>query len=179
MDMALPQSLTERMAHTRRRQERHMGGLAPQPVAPSPVGRGGSRVANEPTITAAPAREMSRERAGRLWEFEALLPVMARHYGYGETDVAGQRAAVSAPTRQGDLELSLCIRQWLLDAVSSGLDTDLPEGTARRARILFRQAVMGERVDENGEPYRPDALDWRPEPTAVAVTVSSCRPRAQ
>lgn len=170
--MGLPQTqtLTERMARARRSQEQRMGGVAP-PAAAAP--RAPIPAANEPRLAAAPSRDIPKERAGRLWEFEALLPAMVQLYGYGEADVAGLRAAVAAPGQKGDVELSLCVRQWRIDVVAHGLDGLLPDGAARRARIQFRQAVMGERVDENGDPYRPDALDWVPEPAVTLVN----RPR--
>lgn len=173
--MALPQTLTERMARTKRSQEQRMGGTVPPSTTAARV-HAPSPPTNDARLVAAPAqpaqtlpREVSKERAAKLREFEALLPAMAQHYGYAEADVAALRAAVIAPTQQGDLELVLCVRQWRIDAVANGLEGVLPEGVAQRARIQFRQMVMGERLDENGETYRPDALDWSPEPGVASL----------
>lgn len=102
-------------------------------------------------------------------EFETLLPAVARHYEYSPGDIEHVRGIALQKTPEGEMELALCIRQWRLDAVSYRFDDQLPAGAGRRARIQFRQDIMGMTHDENGEPYMSFALDWAPEDIAVSM----------
>lgn len=143
-------SLSERMARTRRNQVRALAGER----GPLP-----DEAANDALHPAGGSlHEVPRSRERLLLEFENLLPVIAMHYGYAPDEVDYLRAAVSAVTPAGHIELALCVRQWRIDAIVNdlqGLDKDV----ALRAWIEFRQSVMGKGADENGIPYAPEALD--------------------
>jgi hypothetical protein len=147
-------SLQERLARTKRTQARALAGeRGPVPVVPAANDARHDEVA---TLDAAP--QAAFERASHLAEFEELLPVIARHYGYAEADIDFIRRAVAAATPAANLELMLCVRQWRIDIVTHRLEEQLPAGAAARAWVQFRQSVMGKSVDESGAVYPEDAL---------------------
>jgi hypothetical protein len=143
-------SLSERMARTRRNQARALAGeRGPLPTEAA------NDEAHRPDTG---PHETPRGPDGLLLEFESLLPAIAGHYGYTAQDIEYLRTAITAVTPAGHAELAKCVRQWRIDAVVNdlqGLDKDV----AMRAWIQFRQSVMGKGADENGTPYAPQALD--------------------
>ncbi|MFK4705754.1 hypothetical protein ABIC83_002593 [Roseateles asaccharophilus] len=163
-------SITDRLAATRRRQGRAIAGLNPveEPIQPPVSAAEADDWVPHLSVGARP-QVLLRERAGQVREFECLLPVVARHYAYSEADIQHVRSQVLDNSPAGEMELALCIRQWRLDAVSYRFDDQLPPGAGRRARIQFRQDIMGMTHDENGEPYMSFALDWAPEEVGVSM----------
>ena len=169
------------MAHTRRRQVRALAGEAPKPTPRTCPAANDLRHESTPAPgLRLPAMRpiVVRERAGQLEEFEQLLPVLARHYGYAAEDISFIRQAVTAPTPIGEMELALCVRQWQIDVVTYRLDSALPEGAARRARIEFRQCIMAADGDENGERYDDEALDFNPETPSPSPSPQACDGRS-
>lgn len=171
MHAAAP-SIADRIARTRSQQAKALSGAGQQPARrlevkapapPAPV-----------VIATSPAREdmpvMTATVDGLRKEFEQLLVVARRVYGYQDADAEFVRAAVISDRAGADRELELVVRQWRIDAVTAGLDADgsLPDGVAQRARIQFRMSIMGQARSESGAPYAPDALEWCEESPAPA-----------
>lgn len=169
-------SLTERISRTGRRQKRLL-------EAVPGLSRDLDEDLDAPSNTKDNATLRSIEHIDLLSEFNALLPVATRLYGYGETDIEFIKTSVSNQWAGVTQELKATIRQWRIDCVTAGLDGYINPGDqkplmgellARRARIQFRQDVLREAEDENGQPYTDGLLDWAPEPTVWTIPKSFC-----
>lgn len=148
--------LKERLDRAKRAQARMLAGV--RATAPSMVAAPAADTQHDGVSVARRPFDTPFDRAGLMAEFEDLLPVIARHYGFSNADIEFTRAAVSAQSSHGYADLVLCVRQWRLDAVTHGLLAQLPEGVAQRAWVQFRLSIMRERADEAGEAYRGESL---------------------
>lgn len=146
-------SFADRVALTRQIQARQLDG--PSSGAESAKPRQESGEGDQRRVTQA-------ELLGQ--EFRHLLEAVAHHHQYGEEDKASLQALLTQRTPSSEAEVLRVIAQWRLDVVVGGLDGLLPAEVAQRCRIFYRQKVMGETRDENGEPYRLDALELRAGP---------------
>lgn len=132
MNMPNVTSLQDRLARTRRRQTNAKEGTLD--VAAE---RREARQAPRPLIAGTVAVSSTTLRQ----DFEALMPVTASYYGYQEEDIEHVLSMVTpSATRSvvdADRELRATVRDWMIEAATNDLDSQLPEELAHRSRLML------------------------------------------